>query len=304
MRTAVDLPTPPAFHFEHTVLSHGWCALLPFRYDPASGVLCRASALPNGRVAQLVLAPAGRGRAACTVHVEGRSSVRDRAALTRAASTMLHLDLDLAPFHRLMRRDPAHAWMARRRAGRMLRGETFFEDVVKMILTTNCSWSLTTAMTTALVNLFGAHDDAGRPAAFPVPAAIAGSSERELRERARLGYRAPYVLALAREVAGGTRDLESFRTSDAPAAELYRALRGILGVGEYAAGNLLKLLGRFDYLALDSWCRSTYARIHNGGTPVPDRAIEAHYAPYGKWQGLVLWLDLTKEWYHDKFPLP
>jgi len=34
---------------------------------------------------------------------------------------------------------------------------------------------------------------------------------------------------------------------------LFQELRSIKGVGAYSAGNILKLLGRYDYLGLDSW---------------------------------------------------
>jgi len=30
----------------------------------------------------------------------------------------------------------------------------------------------------------------------------------------------------------------------------------------YAAGNLLKLIGRYDYLGLDSWVRAQWTRLH------------------------------------------
>ena len=66
--------------------------------------------------------------------------------------------------------------------------------------------------------------------------------------------------------------------------------------------NLLKLLGRYDYLGLDSWCRAKFAELHNGGTPVPDTEIEGYYAPFEEWKGLVMWLDVTRQWYALKFP--
>ena len=190
--------------------------------------------------------------------------------------------------------------MADGRAGRMLRGETFFEDVVKMILTTNCSWSLTTVMNRNLVDRFGS---GGRPGkGFPVPEAIADSGERELREVVRLGYRAPFVLDLARRCVRRELEIEAFRTSAQPTSELYTELRSIRGVGDYAASNLLKLLGRFDYLGLDSWCRMKFSELYRGGVRATDAEIAAHYAPFEEWQGLVMWLDVTREWYSEKFP--
>jgi 3-methyladenine DNA glycosylase/8-oxoguanine DNA glycosylase len=298
--TEIPLVPPPAFDFRNTVYSHGWCSLRPFAV--------RQSPLRLERTLRL----ASDHTVACSATASGRrltivceEKIRSAAARTRIAArfaTMLHFDCDLSPFYRRIRRDTRHDWMARRKAGRFLRGETFFEDVVKTILTTNCSWSLTESMNGNLITACAGDPEADAHA-FPTPEAIADTSERFLRERARLGYRAPFVLELSRRCARGDIDIESFRASTATAAELHKELRSIKGIGDYAAGNLLRMLGRFEHLALDSWCRSKYAEIHANGVSVPDADIERHYAEFEEWKGLVMWLDLTRHWYSDKFPL-
>ena len=304
MTTAIELSFPPHFHFEHTVFSHGWCALFPFSVRRTPLRLSRTVTLPSGSIAEMHFDRTPRGRCRASVHSPDRLSRRDGTHAHAAAEQMLHFALDLRPFYRHIRGDAAFSWIARRRAGRMLRAPTFFEDAVKMILTTNCSWALTTQMNARLIAAFSAADPPHGHGLrdFPPPDAIAGSSESFLRSEVKLGYRAPFVLALSRRVAQGKLDIESFRTADIPAQELLRELRAIKGIGSYAAGNLLKLLGRFDYLGLDSWCRAKFAQKYNGGTPVDDRRIEAFYAPYEEWKGLVMWMDVTRHWYDDKFP--
>jgi 3-methyladenine DNA glycosylase/8-oxoguanine DNA glycosylase len=306
------LAATDGFHFGHTVYSHGWCALAPFslRRDPL--MLARILHLASGRLALVCLEDQGEGLRA-TLHTPSRATTRDTAEASRAARAMLNMDLDLAPFRARVRRDAHTRWMARGGMGRYLRGATFFEDVVKMILTTNCTWSLTEAMNTNLVRLLGAGDGAlprvkdvdtgDMPVRdFPAAEAIAACSEEFLRREVRLGYRAPSVLALARRVALEGYEIEAFRTSTATSDELYRELRTIRGVGDYAASNLLKLLGRFDRLGLDSWCRMKFAELHNGGTTASDAEIERFYARFEEWKGLVMWLDVTKDWYFEKFP--
>lgn len=164
-----------------------------------------------------------------------------------------------------------------------------------MLLTTNCSWSLTEAMVGRLMREFG------RGGSFPRPEAIARSSEHVLRTRCGLGYRAPYVLELARSVADGSLEIESWRRSQASTEELYATIGSVKGFGPYAAGNLLKLLGRYDYLGLDSWVRAQYARLYGGGRRASDRAIERRYREYGQWRGLVFWLEMTRHWHDEKF---
>lgn len=75
------------------------------------------------------------------------------------------------------------------------------------------------------------------------------------------------------------------------------------GMGDYAAGNVMKFLGRDDYLGLDSWVLGQYAKIRKDVRRVSDRTIERHDAHFGRWQGLFLWLDMTKNCYDHQFPL-
>jgi len=176
-----------------------------------------------------------------------------------------------------------------------------FEDVVKMICTTNCSWALTQSMVSNLCAELG-DVSAGGTRVFPTAQAIAATSEAFLRKKIRMGYRSPYVLAFARLTSKGDIDPEQWRISSQPTDEIYADLRSIKGVGPYAAANLLKLIGRYDYLGIDSWCRKRFAELHKNGRVVKDRTIERHYASLGPWRGLFFWLDLTKEWYREKFP--
>jgi 3-methyladenine DNA glycosylase/8-oxoguanine DNA glycosylase len=72
-------------------------------------------------------------------------------------------------------------------------------------------------------------------------------------------------------------------------------MKSVKGVGDYAAENLLKLVGRYDGLALDSWTRAKFARIRNSGRKASDKKIARFYARFNSWQGLVLWCDLTRD---------
>jgi 3-methyladenine DNA glycosylase/8-oxoguanine DNA glycosylase len=297
----IHLKLPGAFHYEHTLYSHGWCALLPFSLDTSTNVLRRTIALPRRRTAVLTFEPLRGNSMRCGIEHGTALSEADLDAAHRSIRTMFQLDQKLDAFYRRISTDTQFGWMARLKTGRMLRGLTFFEDVIKMVLTTNCAWSLTESMTERLVRRFGAPAGNDSPA-FPTAEAIAAASEAELRSEVRLGYRAPYVLALSKRAASGATNIEAFRTSDAAAGELYKELLRLEGVGPYAAGNLLKLLGRFDYLGLDSWCRAAFSKLHGNGADVSDGDIERFYAPYEEWKGLVMWLDVTQHWYAKKFP--
>lgn len=293
----MTLRTPPGFDFRRTALSHGWYALPPFSYDAGRNVLRRALTV-GGRVVP-VEAEGVRGGVRITAPGV-RLSDGERTGTARLLASCLRLGEDFRPFHRLARRSPATAWMARSGSGRLLRAPTVFEDLVKLLCTTNCSWALTTVMVRNLVEMFGVTGPGGAQD-FPSPAALAGSTEAILRREIRTGYRAPSLLRLAEDTASGRLDPESWRSSPRPTEDLYREIIAVRGVGPYAAGNLLKLLGRYEHLGLDSWVRARYAALHHRGRPVRDRTIERRYAPYGEWRGLIFWLEMTRHWHEEKF---
>ena len=292
-----SLATPANFSFWRTVFSHGWCELPPFSVSTGRRQMERTLTLPRRMPVHCILQEDGSNVAV---------TVRSYRPLTptqceHAASQLracLRLDEDFGPFHDAARRYPEFRWVCETGSGRLLRAPTVFEDAVKMLLTTNCTWRLTTIMVANLMQAVGERFDEEHRA-FPAPDAVASLSERTLRTRIKTGYRSPYLLRMARDVAEGKLDMESWRTSTLPTPELYEEIRKVKGVGPYAAGNLLRLLGRCDYLALDSWVRQQFFKIHRKGRIVKDITIERHYEKFGIWKGLFFWLEMTKEW-HDE----
>lgn len=225
----------------------------------------------------------------------------EKDEVRQQVNNCLRLNEDLSEFYREARRHPHYRWIARQGAGRLLRAPTVFEDIVKMICTTNCSWALTESMVGNLVrNLGKPFDHSVR--SFPSPQALAQVTEKYLRTHIRTGYRSPYLLELATRIAEGDLKIEHWRTSSLSSEELFEEARSVKGMGPYAAGNILKLLGRYDYLGLDSWVRAKFYELHKNGRRVSDRVVEKHYASFGKWKGLFFWLEMTRDWYDHKFP--
>ena len=125
--------------FWRTVNSHGLNDLVPNRIDSVERTL-ELTLYPGP---QTVLV---RKSGPTTVAVEGRAPRRVAGAVRH----VLRLDEDLSPLYAKLAEDPALAW-ASHGAGRWMRSQTVFEDVVKTICTTNCAWSGTVRMVTALV---------------------------------------------------------------------------------------------------------------------------------------------------------
>jgi 3-methyladenine DNA glycosylase/8-oxoguanine DNA glycosylase len=283
-----------------TIVSHGVADLPPGVVDEAARSYETTLPLPRGRPRTIRIREGRPGRAVVDVRGPALSEAA-RERVTAAVRRMLNLDEDLSGFYNVALADAELSWAAAG-AGRMLRSPTVFEDVVKTICTTNCAWSATVRMTRALVDHLGEPSAGRHGRAFPAPSAMADASESFYRDVVRAGYRGAYLRSLARAVAEGELDLESFGSThptDLPDADLEAALLALPGVGPYATAHIMMTLGRHSRLILDSWTRPKYARLLGRTKAVPDRQIERRFRPYGEFAGLAFWLFVTRDWVED-----
>ena len=292
----ISIPTPPTFNFKRTAISHGWYDLPPFELAQETWTLTRVIDL--GKASPLTV-EVTQGKRALNVKLLREVGEQASRKIIRDVRHMLRLDDDMTRFYEAVADDPDFSWIASSGAGRLLRAPTVFEDLVKMICTTNCSWALTDKMINSLVDALGRKSNGGRRS-FPTAEAMARMPEEFYREEVRSGYRAPYLKELAERIAIGEIEVESWLTSELPTAELKREMKRVKGVGDYAAENMLKLVGRYDGLALDSWVRGKFARMHNGARKTSDKKIERYYSRFGEWRGLALWCDMTRDWLEDE----
>jgi len=305
----LTLRTPPSFSFLRAVYSHGWFDLPPFGWDEATRTLRRVIRTSSRRALSLSIREARPGALTITFDPPLRAaaqaaSARDRAEAIRQVRHMLRLDEPFAEFHGLCRGIEGYDWVSRAKAGPLLRAPEPFEDLVKMICTTNCTWALTRVMVRALVGELGVAAS-GKPAdrSFPTAEAMAASPLRFYVKTVRAGYRGAYLKELAARVASGDLDPRRWLDPGMPVEEIREEIRSVKGAGRYVSDNVLKLLGRYEGLGIDSWCRRKFSEMHGRGRAVSDRAIERFYAPFGPWRGLALWCDLTREWFDGDLPI-
>ncbi len=288
----LSIPTPRTFSFKRTVISHGWCELLPYEIDRDRWVLTRTLDLSDGAPVTVVITANKRAVRIDPSRTLGKKSGEQ---VLKDVRHMLRLDDDMAAFYQTMRATPDFEWVSEQGAGRLLRAPTVFEDLVKMICTTNCSWSLTKKMVTGLVQSLGRESASGQRT-FPTPEAMALMPSKFYVNEVRAGYRAPYLKELADRVASGSLNVEAWLQSPLPTTELIKEMKSVKGVGDYAAENVLKLLGRYDGLALDSWTRAKFFEVRNKGRKATDKKIARYYSGFKEWRGLALWCDLTRDW--------
>jgi len=296
-RKTLALKVAPPFHFPTLVRSHGWFDLLPNEWDEGREVLRTALVLDGAAVDVDLRHPGDR----IIIQVPKGGCELDGMLLRRAVARMLSLDQDLQPFWTLCSQHAELRWVARRGAGRLLRAPTLFEDLFKILLTTNCTWAQTRNMVRSLIDSLGPRTEGGR-AAFPTAAAIGAKDEKFFRVVVRVGYRAKACIALAREIEEGRLDEATLAVL--PDDELARRLRSLPGFGPYAVGQAMRLLGRFQPLALDSWCRKRLQEVMGRSRPPSDRQIARRYRDFEPFCGLALWMELTAPWHRDENPRP
>ena len=282
----LTLSAQPPFNFLSVVNSHGWRQLAPFSYDEITNTLCYILQLSNGRVIELKLTDATDG---VIVETEKLNKI-ERKEVADKVTWMFGLDMDFSRFYAASRGEPKLALAKKRALGRVLRSPTLFEDVIKTILTTNTLWGATKNMTLKLVNEFGdsIQEDSTKKA-FPTPEAIASSSPEVLKEKIRVGYRAPAIHQLAARIASGAFDLEALKTSELPTLELRKELLKINGVGPYAAANLLLIMGRSDFIPVDSWALKLVSHEWYRGKPITGKEVEKRFEKWGEFKGLAFW---------------
>jgi N-glycosylase/DNA lyase len=288
----ISISTPREFSFKRTVISHGWCELPPFHLDRENWLLTRTLDLKEAKPVTITISATKR---ALRISTSRRLNQAAADRVVKDVRHMLRLDDNIEEFYRLLVDDNDFNWIPIQGAGRLLRSPTVFEDLVKMILTTNCSWAFTEKMVAALVENLGRESSDGHRT-FPTPEAMALMPLKFYVKEVRAGYRSEYLKLLADRTASGELDVEAWFKSPLSTTDLMKEMRSVKGVGPYAAENVLKLLGRYDGLALDSWTRAKFFTVRNNGRKTTDKKIARYYSRFKEWRGLALWCDLTRDW--------
>jgi N-glycosylase/DNA lyase len=266
--------------------------LPPMRVDEEERTLTATLTVPGAKPRTVVVR---EGKRSAHVEVLGpRLGSQAEKRLQRVLRRVLNLDEDLSGFYEAAADDPELAWAAQG-AGRMLRSPTVFEEVIKTICTTNCAWSATVRMTTALVDHLGEPSAGDHGRAFPQPTAMAEAADEFYRDVVRAGYRGAYLRSISTAVAAGELDVERLLDPELEDAFVAERLLALPGVGPYAAAHVMMLLGRYTSLVLDSWTRPKYARLV-GRKKVADSTIIRRFRRYGPYAGLAFWLFLTRDW--------
>jgi N-glycosylase/DNA lyase len=117
---------------------------------------------------------------------------------------------------------------------------------------------------------------------FPTPQRIAAATEAELRA-CKMGFRAPYLLAAAHQIANGRFDLERLR--HLPLAEAREELMKLRGVGGKIADCVLLFAYGFDgAFPVDVWVERALRELYFPRRRVSDKRLRhfaaTHFRPH------------------------
>jgi DNA-3-methyladenine glycosylase II len=225
-------------------------------------------------------------------------------ALRQLVERQFATDLNLAPFYRLAARDPVLAELTRHFHGmRIPQAQSVYETVVCAILEQQVNLTFAYQVKKALIVTYGHHAEfqGSRYNAFPLPAALAITTPRQLRRIQISGPKARYIIAISRATLDGSLDLEGMRAMEPAVA--HDKLLSQKGVGPWTAQYVgLRALGHLDCLpAADVGLQKAIQRFYGlRKQPNPARvgALARSWAGWRSYATFYLWLTFweSRDW--------
>jgi len=288
--------TPKYYNLKTTCHIHGWKNLAPFHWDEKTKTLHFAlMALDEPLDIQVM-----QDKKLLTVAVTSFNKIKTahKDFIQQAVSRALDLTTDTTELYKISKTiNPGTTALIKQGAGRLLRAPSLWEDAAKTLFTTNCSWSLTKIMSAAACSSVFSQVTLQNTFPFPSAEKISRITAAKLKEKMRVGYRAPFIKNLAK-VLSQENDLTRFdRLSEHDLREFFSNINGF---GPYATNHMLILCGFYNQVPVDSVVRA-YIQTHYATTDYTD-FIETHYGAWGeyKWWGMKLEQMLLRDnWLGD-----
>lgn len=289
MQLIINLPKK--FNFYHAVTDYGWYQLKPFEWNEEKQILSTVLNL-NKKIIRIHIAQFDKKSLQIEIEKVTKFSHTELAELNKIINRIFRLDEDFEEFFLFAKNHLEFNFITQQGRSRLIRSATLFEDIVKTILTTNTTWRQTKNMSESLCKLCGSKYSKDNYT-FPTPLQIKNSKIEDLKNIARLGYRAEYIHNLASMIVDLKINLEDIESKIVDTKERYKFLRAIKGVGDYSANNILMLLGDYSNLAFDSEMRSHVTKKYFQGKIVSEKEIKNFYEKFGKFKYLFYWFDMT-----------
>lgn len=266
------------FNFKETIFSHGWVFLDPFNWDEGKSELTFNTRIENSRIVELTIRNKNESLTIKVTSFNGSLSFKEKNKIKGIVRHIFRLDEDLSGFYKICRKDSQLRFVDKTKSGRLLRSPTIFEDIIKTICTTNCSWSNTKMMVSNLCDL--------EDGCFPSPETILQTGIQKLQKNCRVGYRGKPIYELSKSVVNGEFDPDSLLNRK-DVEQIKKTLISFNGIGKYSTNHILMLLGHYSEIPVDSEVTNYICKSYFNGHEVKEKEINSLFEKYGEWKFLA-----------------
>lgn len=291
MTMQLDIHLPKNFNFEAATTDHGWYLLPPFYLGKDKKTFVRVEKMLSGRVISWEIENSN-DQLHIKIRDDEKLTDREVAEVIQKVQWMYRVNEDLTDFYELCNLNTGWSNVVKLQKGRLLRSPNLFEDIIKTILTTNTTWARTVSMTENFVKHLGEkYSDDSDMYSFPTAESILEKGEEFLDKTVRLGYRSKYIYDFAVEYSNGNYHFQDWLNPSVSTEDIAREIKKIRGVGPYALSIILMLVGRYDFLPIDSEFKKHVTTKYYPGTSPSKNQMMKIYEDWKEYKFLAYWFD-------------
>ena len=288
---SVELEALPPYNFELTLRKPaGWYWATPEEIFEEG--TCWSAMRFNGELLGVKLCSVGtvrKPRIHCTVYSQKKQDDSTKQSVTARLKRALKVDEDLTGFYELSQKDDVLQGVVKDLYGMHTVGwPELFPALILAVSLQMAPMKRSNQMMDLLMANFGAEAkfDGRTVRYWPSAHTIANASVEELMAKAKLGYRAKNLKAIAATLIQGFPGMDELYVMDPEDAK--DKLLTLYGIGEYSAEMVMPRMG----FPLDVWSAKIFSAILYGKVPQKPRdAIpalkEAAKQRWGNWMGYV-----------------
>jgi DNA-3-methyladenine glycosylase II len=286
---SIDFEAVPPYSFERTLHKPaGWWWSTPD--EVFENGLCWTVTRFNDELLGLKFWSSGtmqKPRIHCTVYSKGKVDASKNAEIMRMVKRALKAEEDLTDFYKLSQKDDILRDVVKDLYGMHTVGwPELFPALILAVTLQMAPMKRSNQMMDLIIANFGDHVrfDGRAMQYWPSAETIAATSVDELKSKAKLGYRAANLIAIAEALQNGFPSMDELWAMMPEDAK--RRLLTLRGIGDYSAELVMPRMG----FPLDVWSAKIFSVLFFGKVPEkPQEAIPslkgAAEERWGEWRG-------------------
>jgi DNA-3-methyladenine glycosylase II len=223
----------------------------------------------------------------CTVYSKAKVGDSERQGITRMVKRALKAEEDLGGFYKLSRKDDILRGVVKDLYGMHTVGwPELFPALILAVTLQMAPMKRSNQMMDLLISEFGdpASFDGKTMQYWPSTETIAAASVKELQAKAKLGYRAANLVAIAKALQDGFPTMDDLWDMEPEAAK--KRLLTLRGIGDYSAELVMPRMG----FPLDVWSAKIFHVLFYGKEPENPRDVipalkKVAEQRWGSWRG-------------------